>query len=70
MKATLMLVLVLQCGILKISHAPVSRSYALKAYDCYRPQQAVADFVQWAGCAPLLYNRFSQITFAPVTIMT
>ncbi len=24
--------------------------YALKAYDCYRPKQAVADFVQWAGC--------------------
>lgn len=26
-----------------------ARGYSLKVYDCYRPQQAVTDFVEWAG---------------------
>ena len=57
--ATMMLVLVLECSV-SLEYSSLSRSYALKAYDCYRPQQAVADFVQWAGCATLtLQPRFS-----------
>ena len=28
-------------------------------YDCYRPKQAVADFVQWSGCASLVLPCFA-----------
>ncbi len=28
-------------------------------YDCYRPKQAVADFVQWSGCASLVLPCFT-----------
>ncbi|WP_426502463.1 M15 family metallopeptidase [Dactylosporangium sp. McL0621] len=28
-----------------------ARGYSLKVYDCYRPQQAVDDFVAWSGDA-------------------
>ena len=34
---------------LAVAQADVeAKGYSLKAYDCYRPQQAVNDFVEWA----------------------
>jgi D-alanyl-D-alanine dipeptidase len=37
-----------------------AQGYALKVYDCYRPQQAVTDFVSWAADPDdtLLQHRF------------
>ena len=37
-----------------------AQGYALKVYDCYRPQQAVNDFVNWAADSDdiLLRHRF------------
>lgn len=35
-------------GLRRAQRAFVDRGYSLKVYDCYRPQQAVNDFVSWA----------------------
>jgi D-alanyl-D-alanine dipeptidase len=32
----------------RVQTAARARGYSLKVYDCYRPQQAVDDFVRWA----------------------
>ncbi|AQT80026.1 D-alanyl-D-alanine dipeptidase [Mycolicibacterium litorale] len=35
-------------GLRRAQQAFLDRSYTLKVYDCYRPQQAVDEFVSWA----------------------
>ncbi|MFG2041425.1 M15 family metallopeptidase [Dactylosporangium sp. NPDC048998] len=35
----------------RVQQSALSRGYSLKVYDCYRPQQAVDDFVRWSGDA-------------------
>jgi D-alanyl-D-alanine dipeptidase len=35
-------------GLARVQASLVPRGYALKVYDCYRPQRAVNDFVRWA----------------------
>ena len=35
-------------ALVEVQRAVAVQGYALKVYDCYRPQRAVADFVDWA----------------------
>lgn len=35
----------------RVQQSALARGYSLKVYDCYRPQQAVDDFVRWSGDA-------------------
>ncbi|WP_432972655.1 M15 family metallopeptidase [Dactylosporangium sp. CA-233914] len=35
----------------RVQQSALARGYSLKVYDCYRPQQAVDDFIRWSGDA-------------------
>ncbi|WP_308195477.1 M15 family metallopeptidase [Dactylosporangium sp. AC04546] len=35
----------------RVQQSALARGYSLKVYDCYRPQQAVDDFVRWSADA-------------------
>ena len=35
-------------ALVKTQKDAISRGYSIKVYDCYRPQRAVTDFVEWA----------------------